>query len=81
MHRYDFNETTGKLHFYEEDLDEDFEGEEEVELDLDLDEDGFKRQSKVVDSKGRRSVDEYLEKKRLRQRYKDLFDDYFGESS
>ena len=29
----------------------------------------------------RRSVDEYFEHKRIRKKYKELFDDYFGEGS
>ncbi|NNM59241.1 MAG: hypothetical protein HKM04_05440 [Legionellales bacterium] len=81
MHRYDFHETDESMYFYDEELEDDLDIEPDIDFDLELDQDEVKKHSKLIDSKSRRSVDEYLEKKRLRKRYKDLFDDYFGENS
>ena len=78
MHRHDFHsfrETTDSTYCYDDDDDVDFSDISDVE------EDELKKHSHSDQLRKRRSVDEYLEQKRIRERYKDLFDDYFGENS
>lgn len=74
MHRHDFYENDDRDFIYDEGNDED------VDL-TDIEDGEIKKPAKSGRLHARRSVDEYLERKRLRKRYKELFDDYFGEDS
>jgi hypothetical protein len=75
MHRHDFYEKDDSTYIYDEGFDE-----EEVDIS-EIEEEQVKKHTKTGRLHARRSVDEYLERKRLRERYKKLFDDYFGEDS
>lgn len=60
----------------------DFLPEDRYDEDIDfseIEEDEIKKHGKTGRLHARRSVEEYLEHKRLRERYKELFDDTFGE--
>lgn len=75
MHRHDFYENEDSSYIYDE-------GNDEDDIDLsEIEDEQVKKHSKAGRPHARRSVDEYLERKRLRERYKKLFDDYFGEES
>ncbi len=75
MHKHDFQEDIGSDYNFSEDY-------EEIDVDMsDIEEQEMKRHAKIGRPHARRSVEEYLERKRLRERYKELFDDYFGEKS
>lgn len=65
-----FNEHALAESLYDESADEDVTS---------LDDELIDKYTKAGRLHARRSVDEYLESKRLRQRYNDLFDEYFGE--
>lgn len=72
MHKHDFHENEESDYIYDEsrEIDGDLSAIEEAEM---------RKHSKIGRPHARRSVEEYLERKRLRARYKELFDDYFGE--
>lgn len=71
MHRHGLGESYEPEFLPEDRYDEDIDFSE-------IEEDEIKKHGKAGRPHARRSVEEYLEHKRLRERYKELFDDNFG---